>query len=115
MQNALAEAGGLPNNFTVDRIGPYEDGSYEWQVILPKGSNFNGETFWVVDYGGGAVRLLGSNSFAGSVLKVPGTQKLGGKFYLKLTSSGDEVTRALNHNATDDEMKSALEELSQIT
>ena len=118
MKSALMETTKLPPGFTVSRYGPYDDGSFQWKVFLPKGSTFNGDTFWVVRDGGGSIKLHGTNANVTSTLTRAGTNMLGGQFRLILkngNSSLDTASDILNFNATEDEIKIALEKLDSIT
>ena len=114
MRRALEDAGGLPRGFSVTRKGPYENGSYKWNIILPKGSSLKNETLWVVNYGGGQVRLQGENASAVVQLGVLATEPAGGMFSLNfLTAKGVEAL-AIPYNATDEDLKLAIESISEI-
>uniref|UniRef100_A0A7S2LSA9 IPT/TIG domain-containing protein n=1 Tax=Leptocylindrus danicus TaxID=163516 RepID=A0A7S2LSA9_9STRA len=114
MKRALEDAGGLPHGFTVTRKGPYENGSYKWEVILPKGVSFKNDTFWVVDYGGGQMRLQGDNAGVVARLKVLGTEPAGGKFSLNFPTAEGVETRNIPYDAADEVLVAAIESMSGI-
>jgi len=114
---ALFETGVFPNGFYVNRTGPYANEAYKWEIVLPKGESFDGKTLHVVSTGGGAVRLEGVDASVSCVLEKRGTKKLDGHFKLSFSNNNSgsiESTRSIPHNATNNEIKEALEELKGI-
>ena len=115
---ALEGTGLFPIGFTVNRTGPLSNQAYKWEIILPKDESFGGETLHVVNTGGGAVKLRGTNVSVSCVLEKKGTQKLGGQFKLLFPSDSSNVSlessRPIPHNATNNDIKYALEELDGI-
>ncbi|KAL7542925.1 hypothetical protein ACHAXR_012222, partial [Thalassiosira sp. AJA248-18] len=110
-----ALAGLFPDGFYVNRTGPLSSQTYRWEIVLPKNESFDGETLRVVESGGGAVKLRGTNASVSCVLSQIGTKRLGGEFTVSFTSNGSiETSRPIVHNATNDEIKAALEELRDI-
>ena len=106
----------LPEGFTVNRRGPFASQTYQWEIVLPKNKTFEGETLHVVDSGGGSIKLKGTNASVSCALSQQGTKKLDGQFRLSFSAHNGyvEFSRAISHNATNDEMKAALEELHSI-
>ena len=79
--------------------------------------SFDGETLHVVNTGGGAVRLEGVNASVSCALEKRGTKKLDGHFKLSFSNSNSgsiKTSRSIPHNATNNEIKEALEELNGI-
>ena len=114
MEEAL---GGLvPAGFLVERLGPFDFGAREWRIELPEGETFDGETLRVVRAGGGAVRLRGDNATVRCVLERRGSEGLGGHFSLSFGDRGEgvETTRSISHDADDEAVRAALEELDCV-
>ena len=115
MKEALSKTGRFPSNFSVDRKGPFSGRTYTWEIVLPKNESFDGETLHVVNTGGGAVKLTGTNASVTCTLAQRGTKKLDGMFKLSFVTGNEvESSRPINHNATNDEIKHALEALDGI-
>ena len=115
-KEALIGTGLFPNGFTVNRAGPFPSQTYKWEIILPKNETFDGETLHVVNTGGGAVRLKGTSASVSCELEQRGTKKLDGHFKLSFTNNNGSIesSRAIRYNATNGEIKAALEELQSI-
>jgi hypothetical protein len=115
MEDALS--GLLPEGFYVNRTTTSSgQTTFKWDILLPKTFTFGGETLHVVDTGGGAVKLKGTNASVSCSLSQMGTQELGGHFSLSFFDSNGSVeqTRPIPYNATNDELKQLLEEVEGI-
>lgn len=114
MKDALSEL--LPEGFHVNRTTMTSSGNtFKWDIVLPKTFTYGGETLHVVNTGGGAVKLKGSNASVSCTLSQMGTQRLGGHFKLSFVDNGNvEETRPIPFNSTSEEMKLILEELTGI-
>lgn len=115
MREALLGTGLFIGGTHVDRTGPFLGETYKWEIVLPKNETFDGETLHVVNSGGGAVRLKGANASVSCILAQKGTHRLRGEFRLLSSNNGlVETTRLIPHNATNDDIKTALEELRGV-
>ncbi len=115
MREALIGTGLFDEGTLVGRAGPFPGETYKWEILLPKNETFNGQTLHVVNSGGGAVRLKGDNASVTCTIAQRGTSRLEGEFRLQYSNNGSvETTRLLPHNSTEDEIKTALEELRGI-
>ena len=114
MEDALSDL--LPGGFYVNRTATTSSQStFKWDIVLPKTFTYGGETLHVVDTGGGAVKLKGTNASVSCNLSQMGTQRLGGHFKLSFFDNGSvEETRPIPYNSTNEEMKLILEELNGI-
>ncbi|KAL7555003.1 hypothetical protein ACHAWF_018580 [Thalassiosira exigua] len=111
-----ALSGLFPDGFSVNRTGPFQSQTFRWEIVLPKNETFDGETLRVVTAGGGAVKLRGMNAGVVCMLERRGTKRLGGEFRLAFSDNDGtvETTEPISHNATNHEIKVALEELRGI-
>ena len=114
MEDALSEL--FPKGFYVNRTTTSSSQTtFKWDIVLPKTFTFGGDTLHVVDTGGGAVKLNGTDASISCSLAQIGTQQLGGHFKLSFFDKGSvEETRPIPHNASNEEMKQLLEELEGI-
>lgn len=115
---ALVEHLGLPETTEVVRVGPLDDSlAYTWTVTLPEGM-----TLWGNASSGVAEDLVVNGSllsgeggmFVQTSLVRAGAAPVGGQFNLSLARE-EEVERrwiSLTHNATDDEVATAIASLS---
>jgi hypothetical protein len=111
MRQAVEDAGGLPAGFAVERTGPFDDGGYEWEFILPKGTTLNGNTMWVVNHGGADAQLWPTTATVVAQLSRLSTLPLAGQF--KLAYNG-RPTGLLDVDATAAEVRDALLALTGV-
>ena len=105
MRLALEDATGLPSGFTVDRVGPYEDGGYEWTVTLAKGDTLAGDTLWVVAYGGAKVHLYPDTGTVECSIKRMASFPITGDFTLQFNGL---ATNPLAHDASAEDVRTEL-------
>lgn len=118
MKEALVETGASPVGITVNRQGPFQNGSFRWQVEYPLGYTSNGHTWQVIRKGGAAVKLQGEGSGVITALSRQGSKKCDGYFhirYRKTLQSAFEITSKIPVNASATEVKVILGTLPSVT
>ncbi|GMH75263.1 hypothetical protein TL16_g06701 [Triparma laevis f. inornata] len=105
MKAALVDATGLPVGFSVDRVGPYEDGGFEWTVTLAKGDTLAGDTLWVVASGGAKVHLYPDSGTVECTIKRMASFPITGDFALQFNGL---TAGPLQHDASAEEVRTAL-------
>ena len=118
MKEALCATGALPKGTSVSHKGPYENGSFQWQIQYPLGYSSNGETWKVVRIGGAKIQFQDRQHDVKTVLTRKGSKNADGYFYLQFQRGVDkpnEITGKIPVNASATEMKLLLESLPSLT